>query len=174
MRSLQGKLVAFVVGLIAVSVLVLGGLFYQQLRGQLLNAVTAETRSAATGYAFAIGEWVSAKSQLIRAAKPVITAADAEKQFKLLANGGGFDLVYAGYPPRLCRLSGPANSFFRAAAAAARLRSDGSTVVQGGGERRRGQRHRYQTVPGRSVETTGDLVRLAGGRGWKDGRRGRS
>ena len=56
MRSLQGKLVAFVVGLIAVSVLVLGGLFYQQLRGQLLNAVTAGTRSAATGYAHAIIE----------------------------------------------------------------------------------------------------------------------
>jgi len=77
MRSLQGKLVVFVVGLITVSVLVLGTLFYHQLRGQLLEAVTAETRSAATGYAFAIGEWISTKSQLVRAAKPTIAAADA-------------------------------------------------------------------------------------------------
>jgi methyl-accepting chemotaxis protein len=107
MRSLQGKLVVFVVGLIAVSVLVLGTLFYHQLRGQLLEAVTAETRSAATGYAFAIGEWISAKSQLVRAAKPTIAAADAEKQFRLLANGGGFDLVYAGYPDKRTTFSEP-------------------------------------------------------------------
>ena len=61
MRSLQGKLVAFVVGLIATSVLLQGALFYQQLRGQLLESVAAETRSAATGYAFAIADWIGAK-----------------------------------------------------------------------------------------------------------------
>ncbi len=100
MRSLQGKLVAFVVGLIATSVLLQGALFYQQLRGQLLESVAAETRSAATGYAFAIADWIGAKSQMIRAAKTAIAAADAEHQFRLLAQGGGFDLVYAGYPDK--------------------------------------------------------------------------
>ncbi|HCV14208.1 MAG TPA: methyl-accepting chemotaxis protein [Candidatus Accumulibacter sp.] len=98
MRSLYARLVAFVVGLIALSVIVLGALFYQQLRAQLLEAVAAETRSAAAGYAFAIAEWINAKAQLVRAAKPAIVAADAEKQFRLLAGAGGFDLVYAGYP----------------------------------------------------------------------------
>jgi methyl-accepting chemotaxis protein len=77
------------------------------LRAQLLEAVSAETRSAATGYAFAIAEWVNAKAQLVRAAKPAIAAADAEKQFRLLAGAGGFDLVYAGYPDQRTAFSEP-------------------------------------------------------------------
>ena len=77
------------------------------MRAQLLEAVSAETRSAATGYAFAIAEWVNAKAQLVRAAKPAIAAADAEKQFRLLAGAGGFDLVYAGYPDQRTAFSEP-------------------------------------------------------------------
>jgi hypothetical protein len=108
------KLVAFVVGLIATSVLLQGALFYQQLRGQLLESVAAETRSAATGYAFAIADWIGAKSQLIRAAKTAIATADAEHQFQTAGPGWRFR-------PGLCRLSRQANGFFRSAVAASRL-----------------------------------------------------
>ena len=47
MRSLYGRLVAFVVGLVALAAIVLGGLFHQQLRGQLLAAVSAATTEIA-------------------------------------------------------------------------------------------------------------------------------
>ncbi|MEF8769851.1 MAG: cache domain-containing protein [Candidatus Accumulibacter phosphatis] len=99
-RTLQSKLVAFVVGLIASAVLLLGVLFYQQLRGQLLEGIENEIRSAATAYSLAIGEWMAAKVQLLKAIKPVIGTPEAKSVFVLAKAAGGFDTVYAGYPDK--------------------------------------------------------------------------
>ena len=99
-RTLQGKLVTFVVGLIACAVLVLGILFYQQLRNQLLEGIENETRSAANGYALGIGEWMSSKVQLLKSIRPAVATPDAEKVFILAKGAGGFDTVYAGYPDK--------------------------------------------------------------------------
>ena len=99
-RTLQSKLVAFVVGLIASAVLLLGVLFYQQLRGQLLEGIENEIRSAATAYSLAIGEWMAPKVQLLKAIKPVIGTSEAKSVFVLAKAAGGFDTVYAGYPDK--------------------------------------------------------------------------
>ena len=100
MKTLQGKLVAFVVGLIVASIVVLGGLFYQQLRGQLMQSVEEETRVAAMGYSLAVGEWVTAKIQIVRSIKPMVSSPDPKLTFVMAKEAGGFDSIYAGYPDK--------------------------------------------------------------------------
>jgi len=97
LRTLQGKLVAFVVALIAGAILVLGVLFYQQLRSQLLLSIENETRSTANGFALGTGEWMAAKVQILKSVKPAVSTPDAERTFVIAKSAGGFDTVYAGY-----------------------------------------------------------------------------
>ncbi|WP_371322794.1 methyl-accepting chemotaxis protein [Dechloromonas sp. ZY10] len=99
-RSLQSRLQAFVIGLLALTVITLGGLFYRQLHQSLLHDIENEARSASNGYAFAISEWLAIRSATIASLRPLVGQADAAGEFARAAEAGGFDLVYAGTPDK--------------------------------------------------------------------------
>ncbi len=106
-RSLQSRMQAFVIALLALTVLALGGLFYRQLHQLLLNDIENEARSASTGYAFAISEWLSIRSAMIGSLRPLVGQPDAAAEFAHYAEAGGFDLVYAGTPDKKMVFSKP-------------------------------------------------------------------
>lgn len=107
MRTLQSKLIAFVIGLLTLSVTILGMTFYVQLRTQLLDSVESEVKNSSAGYAFAISEWVNSKSQIVRTVKDTIQSENTEKEFATFVKAGGFDVVYAGYPDKRTVFSPP-------------------------------------------------------------------
>ena len=108
-KSLQSRLVAFVILLLVGTASLLGVLFYQQLRGQLLDGVEREARSATNGYSFAISEWLSIRSGMVSSLRPVVGKPDASDTFSRYAEAGGFDLVYAGLPDKRMAFSKPQN-----------------------------------------------------------------
>ena len=108
-RSLQSRLLAFLISLIAVTVVALGILFYQQLRQQLLDSAEQEARSASLGNAFAISEWLGIRSQMIASLRPTVSRPDAAELFARYAEAGAFDLVYAGFPDKRMVFSKPSD-----------------------------------------------------------------
>ncbi len=108
-KSLQSRLVAFVILLLVGTASLLGVLFYQQLRGQLLDGVEREARSATNGYSFAISEWLSIRSGMVASLRPVVGKPDASDIFARYAEAGGFDLVYAGLSDKRMTFSKPQN-----------------------------------------------------------------
>ena len=106
-RSLQSRLLAFLIALLVGTVLSLGMLFYQQLRGLLFEDIENEARSASNGYAFAVSEWLSTRSSMISSLRPVVGRPDAQETFARYAEAGGFDLVYAGSPDKKMVFSKP-------------------------------------------------------------------
>ena len=106
-RSLQARLQAFVIGLLALTVITLGGLFYRQLDQLLLHDIENEARSASNGYAFAISEWLAIRSATIASLRPLVGQPDAADEFARTAEAGGFDLVYAGTPDKKMVFSKP-------------------------------------------------------------------
>lgn len=99
-RSLQSRLLAFLISLIAVTVIALGILFYQQLRQQLVDSTEQEARTASLGNAFAVSEWLGIRSQMIASLRPTVSRPDAAELFARYAEAGAFDLVYAGFPDK--------------------------------------------------------------------------
>jgi len=106
-RSLQSRLLAFVVVLLATAVLVVGVLFFMQLKSRLLDDVESEARSTTRGYAFAVSEWLSIRSAMIASLRPVAGKPEAADVFARYADAGGFDLVYAGSPDKQMVFSKP-------------------------------------------------------------------
>jgi methyl-accepting chemotaxis protein len=108
-QSLQKKITLFVVGLLLVLAVLLCSVSYFQLRGQLLAAVEREAVAAIQGNGGMIAEWVASKRALVKALGPTATRPDALGYFQKGAEGGGFDLVYAGYPDKRTLFSTPQN-----------------------------------------------------------------
>lgn len=108
-RTLQSRLLAFLVSLLVVTVLVLGVAFYQQLRQQLLTAAEQEARTATLGNAFAISEWLAIRSKMVASLRPVVQRQDAALVFERYAEAGGFDLVYAGFADKRMVFSKPSD-----------------------------------------------------------------
>ncbi len=71
LKSLQARILAFVVVLLAGAVLAVGLLSYQQLRSQLLDGIERDARSATTGYAFAVAEWLGTRGAMISSLRAV-------------------------------------------------------------------------------------------------------
>ena len=108
LRSLQSRLLVFLISLLVGTILLLGMLFYRQLGSMLLTDVENEARSASNGYAFAIGEWLTTRKAMLASLRPVVGRADgAADIFARFAEAGGFDLVYAGLPDKRVILSKP-------------------------------------------------------------------
>ena len=107
--SLQKKLTLFVVGLLLAIAALISLISYRQMRLQLLASVRSESEAAATGYGRLIAEWVASKRQIVQSMAPVATRPDAVVHFQAAAQGGGFDLVYAGYADKRTLFSAPQN-----------------------------------------------------------------
>ena len=107
LKSLQARLLAFVVVLLAGAVFAVGVLSYQQLRSQLLDGVERDARSATTGYAFAVATWLEARTGMIASLRPVVGRPEAAEYYARYAEAGGFDLVYAGSPDKRMVFSKP-------------------------------------------------------------------
>ncbi|MCK6413744.1 MAG: methyl-accepting chemotaxis protein [Azonexus sp.] len=107
LRSLQSRMQFFVIALLTLTVLVLGGLFYRQLHQLLLHDIENEARSASTGYAFAISEWLEIRSSMVKSLRPLVGEPDAAAEFARSAEAGGFDLVYAGTEEKTTLFSKP-------------------------------------------------------------------
>lgn len=108
-KSLQKKLTLFVVGLLLALAALLSLVAYQQMRAQLLLAVESESKAAANGYGRLIAEWVASKRLIVEATTPVANNKDMVTYFQRAAEGGGFDLVYAGYADKRTIFSTPQN-----------------------------------------------------------------
>ncbi len=108
-KSLQKKLTMFVVGLLVTLAALLSLVSYQQMRSQLLVGVKSESEAAANGYSRLIAEWVASKRSIVTAMVPVAGSADVVTFFQRAAEGGGFDLVYAGYADKRTLFSSPQN-----------------------------------------------------------------
>ena len=107
LKSLQARILAFVVVLISGAVFAVGVLSYQQLRSQLLDGVERDARSATTGYAFAVATWLEARTGMIASLRPVVGRPEAAEYYARYAEAGGFDLVYAGSPDKRMDFSKP-------------------------------------------------------------------
>ena len=107
LKSLQARILAFVVVLISGAVFAVGVLSYQQLRSQLLDGVERDARSATTGYAFAVATWLEARTGMIASLRPVVGRPEAAEYYARYAEAGGFDLVYAGSPDKRMVFSKP-------------------------------------------------------------------
>ena len=107
LKSLQARILAFVVVLISGAVFAVGVLSYQQLRSQLLDGVERDARSATTGYAFAVATWLEARTAMIASLRPVVGRPEAAEYYARYAEAGGFDLVYAGSPDKRMVFSKP-------------------------------------------------------------------
>lgn len=99
-RTLQGRILGFVIVLLVGTVLVVGLVSYQQLRTQVLDGVEKDARSAVTGYAFAATEWISIRSSMVSSLRSLMGKPEAESFYKRYAEGGNFPLVFAGYPDK--------------------------------------------------------------------------
>jgi methyl-accepting chemotaxis protein len=108
-QSLQRKITVFVVGLLLALAVLLCGISYLQLRGQLLDAVERESLAAIQGNGGMISGWAVSKELILKGMAPVATRPDALGYFQRCAEGGGFDLVYAGYPDKKTLFSTPQN-----------------------------------------------------------------
>ena len=109
LKSLQARILAFVIVLLAGAVFAVGLLSYQQLRSQLLDGIERDARSATTGNAFAVGEWLDTRAAMIASLRPVAGRPDAADYYARYAEAGGFDLVYAGSPDKRMVFSKPQN-----------------------------------------------------------------
>ena len=107
LKSLQARILAFVVVLISGAVFAVGVLSYQQLRSQLLDGVERDARSATTGYAFAVATWLEARTAMIASLRPVVGRPEAAEYYARYAEAGGLDLVYAGSPDKRMVFSKP-------------------------------------------------------------------
>jgi len=106
-HSLQSRLIAFLIGLLASTIVLMGLIFHQQLRNLLLKDIENEARSAASGYAFAVSEWLSIRSTMVSSLRPIVGRPEAAEIFARYAEAGSFDLVYAGYPDKRAVFSKP-------------------------------------------------------------------
>ena len=97
LKSLQARLLAFVVVLLAGAVFAVGVLSYQQLRSQLLDGVERDARSATTGYAFAVATWLDARTAMIASLRPLVGRPDAAEYYARYAEAGGFDRGWIGF-----------------------------------------------------------------------------
>ena len=107
LKSLQARILAFVVVLISGAVFAVGVRSYQQLRSQLLDGVERDARSATTGCAFAVATWLEARTGMIASLRPVVGRPEAAEYYARYAEAGGFDLVYAGSPDKRMVFSKP-------------------------------------------------------------------
>jgi methyl-accepting chemotaxis protein len=106
-KSLQKKLTLFVVGLLLALAALLSLVSYQQMRSQLLVGVKSESEAAANGYSRLIAEWVASKRSIVNSMAPIAEKPDAVTYFQRASEGGGFDLVYAGYADKRAIFSSP-------------------------------------------------------------------
>ena len=109
LKSLQARILAFVLALLVGTVLAIGVLTYQKLREEVLESVESDARSATHGYALAIGEWLETRAAMIGSLRPVLGRPDATEYYARFAEAGGFDLVYAGSPDKRMVFSKPQN-----------------------------------------------------------------
>ena len=100
LKSLQARILAFVVALLTLTVLTVGMLAYQQLRSQVLEGGENEARSAITGYSFAVGQWLASRVVIAATLRPIVGKPDAEAYYRRYAESGNFPLVFAGYPDK--------------------------------------------------------------------------
>ena len=108
-RSLQGRILSFVIVLLIGTVLVVGIISYRQLRSQVLEGVESNALSAVTGNSFAASEWLAIRSGMIKSLRSAVGTPDAEALYQRYAEAGGFDLVYAGLPDKQITFSKPQN-----------------------------------------------------------------
>ncbi len=109
LKSLQARILAFVIALLAGAVFAVGLLSYQQLRSQLFDGIERDARSATTGYAFAVGEWLDTRAAMVASLRAVAGRPDAADYYARYAEAGGFDLVYAGSPDKRMVFAKPQN-----------------------------------------------------------------
>ncbi|WP_168734260.1 methyl-accepting chemotaxis protein [Pseudothauera nasutitermitis] len=107
MKSLQTKLIAFVVAMILLTATVSGALSYFQLRGLLLDSVGREGHGVAAGYAELVAEWVESRTRQVTALRPVALDEEVGPWLRRIHEAGGFDLVYVGHADRRTEFSTP-------------------------------------------------------------------
>jgi methyl-accepting chemotaxis protein len=106
-KSLQARILTFVIVLLVGTVFAIGLLSYQQLRSQVLDGIEQDAKSATTGYAFAVSEWLAIRSSMVASLRPVVGKPEAADVYARYAEAGGFDLVYAGSPDKRMVFSKP-------------------------------------------------------------------
>ncbi|MCZ4306658.1 methyl-accepting chemotaxis protein [Zoogloeaceae bacterium G21618-S1] len=109
MKSLQTKLIVLFIALVLAISAALSIAAYLELRKGLLAGVADEARAVALGNSARIAEWIDTRGDIVSAMVPVALADDPLPFFQRAAEGGGFDIVYAGYADKHTVFSTPQN-----------------------------------------------------------------
>ncbi|UBO73823.1 methyl-accepting chemotaxis protein [Aeromonas rivuli] len=97
--SLRGKLLATSLGVVVLTVCLLGSIVYFSLKSQTLNAIDSEARNYAGAYAEGIGNWMQDRRESLSAQVDVIARypeADLVSHLQQTLRSGGFGLAYYG------------------------------------------------------------------------------
>ncbi|MCS3460754.1 methyl-accepting chemotaxis protein [Aeromonas sp. BIGb0445] len=97
--SLRGKLLATSLGVVVLTVCLLGSIVYFSLKSQTLNAIDSEARNYAGAHAEGIGNWMQDRRESLSAQVDVIARypeADLVSHLQQTLRSGGFGLAYYG------------------------------------------------------------------------------
>jgi methyl-accepting chemotaxis protein len=97
--SLRGKLLATSLGVVVLTVCLLGSIVYFSLKSQTLNSIDSEARNYAGAYAEGIGNWMQDRRESLSAQVDVIARypeADLVSHLQQTLRSGGFGLAYYG------------------------------------------------------------------------------
>ncbi|PTD97993.1 methyl-accepting chemotaxis protein [Pseudothauera lacus] len=109
MKSLKSRLIALVSAAIVLTAIICGGVAYVQLKSLLLEGLHAEAKGRVQGYAQTVAEWLGTRMRQTAALRPVALEEEVVPWLQVAAEGGGFDLVFIGYPDRRFISSTPIN-----------------------------------------------------------------
>ncbi|MGN1057031.1 MAG: methyl-accepting chemotaxis protein [Comamonas sp.] len=98
--SLQTRLVALCVLIVAAAMLVVGLVSFTNSRSHTLQLITSQATQLAQAHAATLGQWLSSKQQMVSALKPYAQSEQLMEQLQLASRGGQFDQTFVGFPDR--------------------------------------------------------------------------
>ena len=98
--SLQTRLVALCVFILALAMLVVGVSNFTNTRSHTLQLITSQANQLAHAHAATLGQWLAGKQNVVSALKPYAQSESLLEQLKLAAKGGQFDQTFVGFPDR--------------------------------------------------------------------------
>ena len=98
--SLQTRLIALCVGIVAASMLIVGSINFFSTRSHTQSLVHSQASQLAQAHAATLGQWLAGKKNVVAALKAYALAPDVESSLKLAAQGGQFDQAFVGFPDK--------------------------------------------------------------------------
>lgn len=98
--SLKTRLVALCVGVLALSLLVVGTINFLTSRNHAQQLLHSQATQLAQAHAAAIGQWLAGKQSVVAALKSAAHADGQDALLKQAAIGGQFDQAFIGFPDK--------------------------------------------------------------------------